>query len=121
MDLVKSFVIGSSAPIFVPFSAGVEIMDDKNFSSKGYPIVASLYFGFMNTLATIIGKVWNISIFQRLFIINMFSIIFIISWITINKSYDFDSRSRWHGQYVLVAVAHTVAYLGLMQLMEKTI
>lgn len=119
MDYVRSFIIGSSAPIFIPFHVAVQNIPEKNFSAENYPVVASLYFGIMNAISKALGQIFSLTLFQRLFTINIVSIIFVILWITANQSYSFDSICRWLLQYGLIGTGHSTAYLGIMYPLEK--
>lgn len=110
MDYLKAFTIGSSAFTFVPFYVAVTQIPEKKFDIHDYPVKASLYFGTMNMISLAIGELFGLTLWQRLFIINIISIIFIISWITYYQSYDFKSRERWLLQYVLIALGHTMTY-----------
>lgn len=110
MDYLKAFTIGSSAFTFVPFYVAVTQIPEKKFDIQDYPIQASLYFGTMNVISVAIGELLKLTLWQRLFIINMISIIFIISWITYYQSYNFKSKERWLLQYILIALGHTITY-----------
>jgi hypothetical protein len=61
--LLRSFIIGSSAFIFVPFYFAVAKNPENNINLNTYAVIAALYFGFMNTLATFIGHKYNLSLF----------------------------------------------------------
>ena len=118
MEVFKSFVIGSSAPVFIPFMAAVKAIPERKFDDCDYPALASMYFGGMNTMSWMIGKSFELTLFQRLFVINIISIILVASWITYYESYDFKSPERWFLQYLLIALGHTIAYLGIIYTLE---
>ena len=94
-NLLKSFVIGSSAAIFVPFYIYVSIIPESKINLKTYAIKAALYFGIMNMLATFLGKKYNLSLFQRLLLITIISIAVIWIALTIYKPYNFKTKNRW--------------------------
>lgn len=118
-DLLKSFVIGSSAFVFLPFYFAVKSIPESKINLLNYTIRASLYFGIMNMIATIIGKQFGLTLWDRLFIINIISIIIIWVTITLLKPYDFKTTSRWILQYILVAIFHSFTYLFTIYNLEK--
>ncbi len=73
----------------------------------------------MNMIATIIGKQFGLTLWDRLFIINIISIIIIWVTITLLKPYDFKTTSRWILQYILVAIFHSFTYLFTIYNLEK--
>ena len=121
MDYLKSFIIGSSAPIFIPFTIAVQNIPERKFEVNNYPIYASLYFGTANALSLGMGKMLGLTLKQRLMMINTLSILLIIVWITVNQSYNFETTHRWYQQYLMIIVGHSLAYLGVIQLLEKNI
>jgi hypothetical protein len=117
-DYLISFLIGSSPFIFIPFYIAVANIPESKIDLKTYGIKVALYFGLMNVLATYIGKKYNISLGQRLVIVTILSIIIIWTIITINMPYNFKTKCRQKFQYVLVAIAHTIAYLIIIYSLE---
>lgn len=77
-SLVKSFVIGSSAFITIPYLVHASKLSKNvwNFNFKEYSVVMPLYFGFMTILANIIRKEFNISLFISIIIIAVISMMF---------------------------------------------
>ena len=70
-DYIRSFIIGASLPVMIPYLLGLFILNDKykNFSNKhfeGYVIVAPLYFGIMNTLFLYFSKRYDWTLQERL-------------------------------------------------------
>nr|QBK87544.1 MAG: hypothetical protein LCMAC201_04550 [Marseillevirus LCMAC201] len=119
MDYIKSFVIGSSVLIVLPFYIAVMIIPERTFSLETYPIKVALYFGFMNILALLLGKLFNISLFKRLLLISFISVAIILGAITCNRAYIFESRKRWWLQYLLVVAGHFFTYLVIIYYLEK--
>ncbi len=56
MDLVKSFVIGLSLPVVLPFYYVVKNISKTTIDKERYPIVAAFYFGSMNVASKIMGN-----------------------------------------------------------------
>lgn len=120
-DLIKSFVIGSSALIFVPFYIGVSLIPQNEIDLQTYAIKVALYFGTMNALATYVGKKYDLSLIQRLKLVTTISILILWSILTIYQPYNFKTCSRWLLQYIVVAVAHIITFLFIIYCLEQII
>lgn len=116
-DFLKSFVIGASPFVFIPFYIAVKNMPELDINLQLYPLEVSLYFGIMNVLATYFGKKYNLLLFQRLVLITILSIIIIWTLITIIP-YNFKTYGRYITQYILVMISHTIAYLVIIYNLE---
>ena len=121
MDLVKSFVIGSSAFTFVPFYLVAKGISERKYPIQDYAVKASLYFGTMNALSLVVGRLMGWTLWERLFLINIVSILFITSWITYHQSYAFESRDRWLFQYFLIILGHSIIFLVVIYGLEKAL
>jgi len=82
-----------------------------NIDPYTYPIVAAFYFGFMNVLALLLGEYFGWSLFQRLVVITIISIVVVSTFITIKRHYPWTDQSRWIRQYGLIAAGHSIAFL----------
>ncbi len=85
-NYLRSFIIGSSWPIFIPFFYGVaNLYSPKifNYSYQDYTFIAPVYLGLMNVIATFIGLQFKLSLSCRLLIgsIISFSTVFLITQI----------------------------------------
>ncbi len=117
-QLLKSFIIGASPFIFVPFYIGVTNIPENIINLKTYPVKASLYFGFMNMLSAYYGMKVGLSLRQRLLWITMISIIMIWIIITVTKPYDFKTQQRWILQYIITAMAHVITFMFIIYNLE---
>lgn len=122
-EYIKSFVIGSSAPVFLPFFAGVKAIPrtQRNYSYDPYTFKAPLYFGVMNVISRFLGEKFNLSLKQRLALMGNLSPLMISTMISLRGAYNFDSRSRWIGQYLLLFLAHNVTFQGTIRYLEEAL
>lgn len=109
---ITSFVIGSSVPVFLPFFYAVGQYPDhiKRYSYKKYSILAPLYFGCMNVIATLIGQLFNLTLRQRLLIISIISPLIVGIVITYYDLYKFDDNQKWYSQYLMMTLSHIWTY-----------
>lgn len=117
-NLLKSFIIGASPFVFIPFYLGLNLIPEKNIDMKTYAILTSLYFGILNMLATYIGEKYHLTLKQRLGLITIVSILIIWSILAVFKPYNFKTRSRWMLHYMLVMIAHTIAFMVIIYNLE---
>ncbi len=117
-DYIKSFILGSSLPVILPFHYAVQQIPETTFDKETYPIKASLYFGSVNVLSKLIGNYIGWDLKKRLFITCIFSIILIATNITIWNIYQFTSSWRWAQQYLLISIGHIYAYMFVIYQLE---
>ena len=118
-SVLKSFILGSSAVVFVPFYIAVLSIPESKINLKTYAILAALYFGTMNALAAILRAAFGLSLWNSLLFVTILSILIVSITITIKKPYDFQTKERWLLQYLFIAIGHSFAYLVLIYNMEK--
>ena len=90
MDLLKSFIIGSSVPATFLHSASVIANDPKklgNYPYHNYAFILPMYFGIINTVREYIAKKYNYSLEASLFITSVLSVILVV-----NASYFLSSK-----------------------------
>ena len=94
--MLKSFIIGSSFPVFFIFFASLYFRDPKsyNYSYNLYSIVAPLYLGIMNVIATLMRKNLKLSLAQSLLITSIMAFAIITSFAYYNKVYDYN-KEEW--------------------------
>ena len=80
MDYLKAFTIGTSGPVWFQHMASLALIDDNyyNYSFKAYSLIAPIYYGLMAMFALYIGKTFNLSLSERLFITSIISICFVV-------------------------------------------
>ena len=90
MDLLKSFIIGSSVPATFLHSASVIANDPKklgNYPYHNYAFILPMYFGTINTIREYIAKKYNYSLETSLFVTSVLSVILVV-----NASYFLSSK-----------------------------
>lgn len=119
---LKSFVIGSSAPVVFPFFWGVsKFLPEKKFSYVNYSFKAPAYFGLTNMLSLYLAKKFNLSAGKRFLLMSQVSPLFVSSWITAKKAYDFPTKKRWLQQYALLWLVHGITWLATIQYLENNV
>lgn len=114
MDL-KSFIIGSSFPVFILFFLAVRQMDQKirNFTYQDYTLIAPLYLGLMNILGGVLFQGTNRYLYTGLL---SGSIVAMIA--TLLKTYKY-SRERWLQYYFHIIFKHVVIYTIIVQSLSQ--
>ena len=120
-DYLRSFVIGSSGPVFLPFFWGVTKLPEKTYDYVGYSFKAPLYFGLASMLGLYLSKKYGLSLDKRLLLLSQLSPAFVSTWITVRKAYEFKTKKRWYQQYALVYLAHVFTWLVTIKYLEKTL
>ena len=82
MDYLKAFVIGTAGPVWIQHIALLSLRNknEYDYSFKAYSIIAPIYYGLMTMFALYIGKIFNLSLSKRLFIISIISICSVVSF-----------------------------------------
>jgi len=116
---LKSFVLGSSGPVFLPFFYGVTQLPEKKFEFESYMFRAPLYFGVTNVLRLLLKHQFNLSDWTSFLIMSQLSPAFVSTWITLRDAYDFPDKARWYKQYALLWAAHGFTWLVTIRQLEK--
>lgn len=119
-NLLKSFIVGSSIPISLPFLYRVsKIPDvDKNYSYETYSFVAPVFFGGMSVFATILNHTCNISLLYSLLIITIISVVFVLFLVDTLHSYNFTTRKQWLLYILRLIIFHSIAYTTIYYLIN---
>ena len=122
---LKSFVIGSSMPVFMNFFLSVQNIQNRDpqksrYTYEQYTIVAPLYLGFMNMIALYVGNTFGLSLRQRLLVISLISAAFVAGLAKLNVSYQFTDR-EWLDYFAWILLKHLFTYNVLIYLLEVTI
>ena len=91
---LKSFVIGSSYLVFLPFFVGVKNDSTKKYSYYHYTLVAPLWLGMCNMFSLFLANTFKLSLRKRFLAISILSSLSIITIATLDKSYDFSKKGR---------------------------
>ena len=126
MDYLKSFIIGTAGPVYLPHLALLSLADDDyyDYSFKTYSLLAPTYYGLMNTLGLWLGKTFELSLQQRLFLISIISIIFIVSlsyFVSSHfyKPYKNYATKDWLRYIILNGGRHLIAFNIIIYFFEK--
>lgn len=117
MDL-KSFIIGSSLPVFALFFLAVRKIDPlvRNFSYQDYTLIAPLYLGLMNLLGGIL-----FSGTHRYLYTGLLSGVVVALAATLFKSYNFETNKRWYQYYLYIILKHIIVFSVIIQTLSNMI
>lgn len=96
MDYLKSFIVGSSFPVFIFFFLSVMNLPHKNYSYEFYTIIAPLYLGTMNMLSLYLARYYKLNLRERYLLIGILSPLIVISAVFLTGAYPFNSVSKLH-------------------------
>ena len=119
---IRSFVIGSSLPVFMHFFLSVQKIDNKlkNYTYEDYSIIAPLYLGFMNMISLYIGRQFGLTLRERLFYISLISVVFVNIIARYAKSYNY-SKKEWMKYTLWIFLKHLFTYNILIYLLEVSL
>lgn len=115
--MLKQFVVGSSAFVFLPFFGTVMNIDkkDKNYSYALYTIAAPLYLGLINVLGSILFKGQ-----YRYLLTGLISGIIVAIAATLLNSYNFTKR-EWNEYYIRIIIRHILTFGIIVNILENNI
>ena len=121
-NYLRSFIIGSSLPVFISFFLRVATLDNKikNYSYKSYSIIAPLYLGLMNMISLCLTANYNIPLRRRLIIIGIISPIIVILFAKLIGSYNF-TRDEWIKYSIKLLIKHFLIYNTVIYFLEKNV
>ncbi len=126
MDYLKSFIIGTSGPVFTQHLVLLSLVGKNyyDYSYKIYSLIVPLYYGFMTMFALFIGNLFGLSLRLRLFITSIISIIFIVFvnyFISrkIYKPYKEYSNKEWLSYIIKNGARHLVAFNIIIYFFEE--
>ena len=108
MDILKSFIIGSSWPISL-----IYLIENSVTSNLFIPP----FFGLMNCISLFIGATFKISLQARLFVISVISPIIIITYSKIFKIYNY-TEIEWAKYYTKTFFIHMIIWNFLVHILE---
>ena len=120
---LKSFIIGSSWPVFIIFFYGTSQFDPKvlNYSYQSYSFTAPIYLGMMNVLATFIGNIFGFSLRQRMIVgglISGLTIMAIIKYFQTVKFDKFDKFDNIWQHYITIFLTHLFVFNFIIYYLE---
>jgi len=121
-NYLRSFVIGSSLPVFFLFFYKVAHISNtiKNYPYTQYSLIAPLYFGIMNAISLFIATRYSLTLRQRLLLIGAISPIIVISLAKIINSYNF-TNEEWIRYAIRVIIKHILVFNVIIYALEKNV
>ncbi len=112
-NILSSFIIGTSAPVVLPFLYRVSKIPDecKNYSYKTYSMIAPLYFGITSSMAALLRIYGGVALLTSLLIITIISIIIVLLFVIMSNSYNFTTQTQWYKYISRIIIFHSIAYL----------
>lgn len=121
MSYLKSFIIGSSYPIFVSFYYAVQnSQPKKTYSYYDYTMVAPVWFGLWNMMSLILAKHFKLSFRMRFLLVSILSAFSIMLISTTLKSYKF-TKAEWLRYYIYIFVKYMIVWNLIIYNIEKYI
>ena len=117
---LKSFVIGSSYPVFLFPCYNVSKMgsSERNYTYQTYTFIAPLYIGIMNVLSLYLASQLSLSLIQRYYLISIISATIVCLFSTYRKAYNY-SQKQWIFYYIRIFALHTFLYTVIIYSIEK--
>ena len=121
-EYLKSFVIGSSLPVFFLFFLKVASLDNniKNYSYKTYTFIAPLYFGIMNMISRYLQNKYNLTLRERFLLIGIISPIIVMIFAKLMNSYNITEK-EWIRYYIRLFLKHFLTYNLIIYFLEANI
>ncbi len=112
MNYLQAFLIGSSAPIVLPFFAtvGRYPREKLRFRYRDYTLMAPLYLGLMNATGKYLSHRMGLGVVGRIVLTTLMSAGIVGSVITCLPAYTFTEREQWYLQYMGLLRAHAVVH-----------
>lgn len=103
----KSFIIGSSLPVFAPFFYFTSRIPttERNYSYYHYSLIAPLYFGLLNVFSIWIKNQFNLSLRNTYLIIGPLSGIFVAIIASYLNTYNY-KKNQWLIYYATLIFSH---------------
>lgn len=118
-DYIKSFVIGSSFPVFLLFFLSVAKIQ-KNYTYENYSLIAPFYLGFMNVVSLYIARQWKLSLRQRFMVIGVISPLLVITFAFLTKAYT-KTTGQWLAYATYLFAKHFFIFNIIVYHLEKVL
>lgn len=121
MTYLKSFIIGSSYPVFAPFYYAVyNSQPKKTYTYYNYTMIAPLWFGLWNIISLMLAKHFDLNLRMRYVLVSILSAFSIMIIATYLKSYDFTS-TEWLKYYLYIFIKYLIVWNLIIYSIEKYI
>lgn len=118
ISLVKSFIVGSSAPVFLPILFRVSRANEGvyNYSYKSYSVIAPLFYGGTSVLITLAKKYFSSSLINTVIVVAILSVIYVIFMEQAADLYNFTKNKEWHKWASRLLMFHSMSYIFMYNL-----
>ncbi len=121
MTYLKSFIIGSSYPVFASFYYAVyNNQPKKTYTYYDYTMIAPLWFGLWNVISLMLAKHFGLNPRMRYALVSVLSAFSIMIIATYLKSYDFTSI-EWLKYYLYIFIKYMIVWNLIIYSIEKYI
>lgn len=118
-DYLKSFIIGSSYPVFIWYFYPVSRYGDlMNVNYKLYSMIAPVFLGGLNMFGLYLQKMFNLSLMERMLLTALIGSSFIASVITFLNIYNFKTSSEWYHQYLGLLMTYLFVFCLVVYVIE---
>lgn len=114
---LKSFIIGSSWPVFILFFSSVSNLKDKTYSYDFYSKIAPVYLGLMNVLSGMIAAKWHLTLRQRYLVIGVLSPLIVIIIAFVGRAYV-KTPTQWLTYAFLILTTHFLVFNVIVYYLE---
>ena len=118
---LKSFVIGSSFPVFSLWFLRYQTIKKKKWTYESATIINPLYFGLMNTLSVYLAEKYKWNLRKRFVIISILSTLFLVILTTTFNFYSFTEISQYFKYYLRIFISHFITYNVIIYHLTKYI
>ena len=118
----KSFIVGSSVPVFLHFFLSVQRLDSKlmNYTYGEYTIVAPIYLGMMNMLSLYLMRYFKLNTRQRYVLISFISSFIVVTGAFLNRAYNF-TQNQWTQYSIRIFLTHFMTFNVIVYLLNNVL
>ena len=117
---LRSFIIGSSYPVFILYFLVVRYIVKKNvYKFNDYVIIAPLALGVFNMLSLYISEIYHIDLRKRLLVTSMVLPIVIFMFGYLTKQYSFKKAKEWLWYYVNLCIIYLIVFNIIVYYLES--
>lgn len=124
MGALKSFVIGSSIIVMIPFLLGVMAAEQKNttqYNYKTYSIIAPIYIGAFTVLAWWLRNWVGFSLRKSLLTVSIISPTLVVAIAYSIKAYNFTTKKEWLWYAARIYFKHFIVFNIIIYCLEKCV
>jgi len=118
---IKSFIIGSSYPVFILYFYNVLINKNKNYSYENYTLIAPVFLGLLNAFGYYIKQKFELSQMQRFVITAILGASIVSFYATLTKSYNLTTQNEWFTYYIQILLLYLFVFGIIVNLLDNVI